>query len=530
MVSRHLSVMFTDMRGFTARTSAGSRARMTALIAQHEKLLLPVFRHFAGKVVKTIGDAFLVIFDSPTDAVLCGVAIQEVLRQHNAKAAEDERLEVRVAINSGEVDHRDNDVYGEPVNIAARLEGIAEAGEVYFTESVYLSMNKREAPSTEIGERTFQGIPHPIRVYKVTQDPHSELFQQLAQNIHLTDQGPVIRHLGPLGLAPKRNWWWVGLGAAAAIAALVAVAVLWDRGGPAPATKLAATANHAVETLLTEGNFRAALQQLQGPLQANPTDTALRELAGRAVNGYVDQLVKQGRAGEAMQWLRNEIRTQPILERHANRFPELDARVTVERIRTAPRNSVYVPMYEFADRHPRNGEPLYLAATLLEKDGDTFMPAWLYERALDRGSHRGDAQVLRYLTGQVLSKPLSHHPTHKAAHATLKKHYPAERLRWAREAMANGNAAAVISAWQILAGEKLPANERSYYEALGNAAQGKELDRALPTLAAETNPARRRHQAAVLQETVDRYPAYYNYGNVRDRITKELPKLGAPKQ
>jgi class 3 adenylate cyclase len=130
MATRNLSIMFTDIKGFTQRTSASSREAMKALLEQHERLLLPVFAYFDGVVVKTIGDAFLVYFESPTDAVLCGVTIQEVLRHHNAKQAKADRLEVRVAINVGEVELEQGDVMGEAVNIAARLEGVTEAGEV----------------------------------------------------------------------------------------------------------------------------------------------------------------------------------------------------------------------------------------------------------------------------------------------------------------------------------------------------------------------------------------------------------------
>ncbi len=169
MPSRNLTIMFTDIKGFTQRVSEGSREDLTDLRSAHDRLLVPIFEHFEGLIVKTIGDAFLVTFESPTDAVMCGLAVQEALRQYNIILAGNKKLEVRVAINSGEVETSDNDVLGEPVNIAARLEGVAEPGEVYFTEAVYLSMNRSEAPSSEIGERTFKGIPYPIKVYKAIQ-------------------------------------------------------------------------------------------------------------------------------------------------------------------------------------------------------------------------------------------------------------------------------------------------------------------------------------------------------------------------
>lgn len=77
---------------------------------------------------------------------------------------------MRVAINAGEVTLADNDVFGEPVNITARINGIAEAGEVFFTEAVYLAMNKMEVPSSEVGLLQLKGIAEKIRVYKVVRE------------------------------------------------------------------------------------------------------------------------------------------------------------------------------------------------------------------------------------------------------------------------------------------------------------------------------------------------------------------------
>lgn len=167
MRTKHLTIMFTDIKGFTPFVSKSSRKELEKLLNVHEKLILPIFKKFKGKVIKTIGDSFLVIFHSPTDAVLCGIKIQEKLFKYNKNLPRDKKLEVRVAINSGEVSLKGKDVFGEPVNIAARLEGVTKAGEVYFTESVYLAMNKKEIPAVAIGYHRFKGIPEEIKVYKV---------------------------------------------------------------------------------------------------------------------------------------------------------------------------------------------------------------------------------------------------------------------------------------------------------------------------------------------------------------------------
>ena len=165
--TRNLSIMFTDMKGFTTKTATQSREQLQHLLEMQDQLIRPAIAQFDGEIVKTIGDAFMVSFDSPTDAVLCGMKIQENVLNHNARATSSDQFEVRIAVNSGEVNIKDGDVFGEPVNIASRIESIAEPNEVYFTESIYLSMNKNEIPSAEVGHRRLKGIPEEIKVYKV---------------------------------------------------------------------------------------------------------------------------------------------------------------------------------------------------------------------------------------------------------------------------------------------------------------------------------------------------------------------------
>jgi class 3 adenylate cyclase len=167
MKTANLAIVFTDIKGFTERTGKQSHEENQRMLRLHDALLMPVFRAFEGRLVKTIGDAFLVVFPSPTRAVLCGVAIQDRLWDYNRRVAAPEQIRVRVAINLGEVREEKGDVFGEPVNIAARVESIAEAGEVLFTEAVYLAMNKAEVPAEEAGTHQLKGIATPIRVWRV---------------------------------------------------------------------------------------------------------------------------------------------------------------------------------------------------------------------------------------------------------------------------------------------------------------------------------------------------------------------------
>ena len=204
-LTRNLTILMTDIKGFTDKTSRRSRSDIQQMLDDHKSVVLPVLEGRGGRLIKTIGDAFLMVFESPTDAVLAGIAVQDALREHNEGEAEDDRIEIRVAINSGEVNLIENDVYGEAVNITARIESIAQAGEVFFTEAVYLSMNKTEVPSSEVGLLQLKGIPEKVRVYKVKRErPVEGVVETAAQaKGRILDFGRKLAGAAPLEASEK---------------------------------------------------------------------------------------------------------------------------------------------------------------------------------------------------------------------------------------------------------------------------------------------------------------------------------------
>jgi len=155
--THNLAILLSDMKGFTARTSQQTREENARMLAFHDGLLLPVIRGFGGRKVKSIGDALLVTFRSPTDCVLCGMAMQDRLASWNSRHGPLEKIEVRIAISLGEVRVDADDVTGDPVQLALRASAFADAGEVVLTESVYLAMNKSEVPTE----------PFPVRELRV---------------------------------------------------------------------------------------------------------------------------------------------------------------------------------------------------------------------------------------------------------------------------------------------------------------------------------------------------------------------------
>ncbi|MDP3501931.1 MAG: adenylate/guanylate cyclase domain-containing protein [Myxococcales bacterium] len=206
MKTANLAIVFTDIKGFTERTGGQTLEENQRSLATHNALLGPLFKAFGGRVVKMIGDAFLVTFESPTSAVLAGVAIQDKLWQHNRGVPEGQRLDVRVAINVGEVRIEDGDVFGEPVNIAARVEGIAEAGEVTFTEAVHLAMNRAEVPAEVVGEFELKGIRGKVKVYKVPRAPwRLEASEAAPADVVTSAADPVQPPFGNIALAKLKD-------------------------------------------------------------------------------------------------------------------------------------------------------------------------------------------------------------------------------------------------------------------------------------------------------------------------------------
>jgi class 3 adenylate cyclase len=165
--AENLAIMFTDIVGFTAKTARQSREQNARMMAEHDRLLFPIVRAFSGRRIKSIGDALLVTFRSPTNAVLCAMAIQDRLAIRNSKLLAEDQIVLRVSINIGEVRVQHGDVFGEPVNVASRLESKTPPGEVWLTEAVYLSMNKSEVHAEEVDRFEFKGVPDPVRVYRV---------------------------------------------------------------------------------------------------------------------------------------------------------------------------------------------------------------------------------------------------------------------------------------------------------------------------------------------------------------------------
>jgi adenylate cyclase len=164
---RLLAIMFTDMVGYTA-TAQDDEPAALAKLERHNRMLRPVFTKFHGREVKTVGDAFLVAFDSSLDAVRCAVEIQRVLGDYNAELPEATRIRVRIGVHVGDVVLRQGDLLGDAVNIASRVVPLAEPGGVCVTQQVY-DLVQAQLPATfaKLPPTPLKNVRTRVTVYKL---------------------------------------------------------------------------------------------------------------------------------------------------------------------------------------------------------------------------------------------------------------------------------------------------------------------------------------------------------------------------
>jgi formylglycine-generating enzyme required for sulfatase activity/class 3 adenylate cyclase len=160
-IAGYSRLMEIDEEGTHGRVKRIERSLIEPSIASHH-----------GRLVKTTGDGFIAIFDSPVEAVRCSIVIQQDMVGRNASLPKHHWIEYRIGINLGDVIIEATDIYGDGVNIASRLESIANPGEVFISGGIYEQVKYKVVCGYEsLGDRKVKNIADPIRVYRVLPDP-----------------------------------------------------------------------------------------------------------------------------------------------------------------------------------------------------------------------------------------------------------------------------------------------------------------------------------------------------------------------
>jgi class 3 adenylate cyclase len=169
------AVMFTDIKGFSKKMAQNETAAFE-LLRTHDALMRVIASKFEGKVVKSIGDSFMVDFASAVNAVKAAIDAQKRFWTFNRGKSEFDKIEVRVGIHLGDVMISGDDMYGDGVNIASRIEAITEPSRICISADIYNQVkNKMDVKVYRMGEMRFKNIPDPVEVYEVLIDAIPEL-------------------------------------------------------------------------------------------------------------------------------------------------------------------------------------------------------------------------------------------------------------------------------------------------------------------------------------------------------------------
>jgi class 3 adenylate cyclase len=171
---RLVAILAADVVSYSRLMRADEAGTLARLKAHRKESIDPTFEAHDGRIVKTTGDGFLVEFASVVDAVECAIDIQREMAVRNASVPEEQRFVFRIGLNLGDVIIDGEDIYGDGVNIAARLEGLAEPGGICVSHPVYESVkDKLELGFENMGERLVKNIETPVQMYRVRLDGKS---------------------------------------------------------------------------------------------------------------------------------------------------------------------------------------------------------------------------------------------------------------------------------------------------------------------------------------------------------------------
>src|SRR5258707_14900222 len=172
MPRRLAAIVAGDISGYSRLMQLDEEGTHSRVKRIERDLIEPTITEHHGKLVKTTGDGFIAIFDSPVEAVRCSIVIQQNLVGRNASLPKHYWIEYRIGVNLGDVIIETDDVYGDGVNIASRLEVMAEPGQVYISGGISEQIKHKLVCGYEsIGDRKVKNITDPVRVYRVLPDP-----------------------------------------------------------------------------------------------------------------------------------------------------------------------------------------------------------------------------------------------------------------------------------------------------------------------------------------------------------------------
>jgi class 3 adenylate cyclase/TolB-like protein/Tfp pilus assembly protein PilF len=202
---RLLAILAADVVGYSRLVGLDEEGTVERVKRLKETIIEPAITSHHGRLVKTTGDGFLIMFASAVDAMRCAIGLQRTLPHHESAFPDDKRLRLRIGVHLGDVLLQDNDIFGDGVNVAARLEALAEPGGILVSQSVREQVERQiDAAFSDLGLRTLKNIERPVRVAKVLLDCAPNFA------VKLFSRQRQIRTVAILTLSALLTavWWW----------------------------------------------------------------------------------------------------------------------------------------------------------------------------------------------------------------------------------------------------------------------------------------------------------------------------------
>ncbi len=158
--------MFIDICGYTKKSTTMSLPEIMSYLKDYEEIVLPLIETHCGKIIKKMGDGLMISFPNAIYSCLCGVRILDKLKNYNMFKQEKNKISIRIGVNAGQVAVRGNDVFGDVVNMASRLESNGTPGEITITELLNKSISQF-FETKDVGTKTIKGKAEPVHLYQV---------------------------------------------------------------------------------------------------------------------------------------------------------------------------------------------------------------------------------------------------------------------------------------------------------------------------------------------------------------------------
>ena len=168
------TILAADIVGYSKHVGVDEEGTLARVKRQRREIMEPTVKEHRGRIVKWTGDGFFAEFDSPVEAVRCAIVIQQAMSSRNAALPKPRWIQYRIGVHVGDIVIEGDDIFGDSVNVAARLESLADPGGIYISESLYgLIKNRLVVGYQSLGDHRVKNITEPITVYRVLPDPEA---------------------------------------------------------------------------------------------------------------------------------------------------------------------------------------------------------------------------------------------------------------------------------------------------------------------------------------------------------------------